>query len=135
MSVIDASILVAALILPDELGRHCRLVVAGDEELHAPAILRPEVASALRRLVLSASLPAPKGRAALVQSGELAITEYPFEPFQLRVWGLRDSVSVYDAWYVALAEALDTTLVTLDARLARAPGPLCQIHVISPSGS
>jgi predicted nucleic acid-binding protein len=34
-------------------------------------------------------------------------------------------VTPYDAWYVALAEALDATLVTLDLRLARANGPTC----------
>jgi predicted nucleic acid-binding protein len=34
-------------------------------------------------------------------------------------------LTAYDAWYVALAEALETRLVTLDRRLARASGPRC----------
>jgi predicted nucleic acid-binding protein len=33
--------------------------------------------------------------------------------------------------YVALAEALDVTLVIADARLAAAPGPTCRIDVLA----
>ncbi len=46
--------------------------------------------------------------------------------FAERVWQLRHSVSIYDAWYVALAEALDAPLATLDLRLTRANGPRCE---------
>jgi hypothetical protein len=35
-----------------------------------------------------------------------------------RIWGLRHNVAIYDGWYVALAEALNVPLATLDARLA-----------------
>jgi predicted nucleic acid-binding protein len=35
------------------------------------------------------------------------------------------TLSCYDAWYVALAEFLGVKLATLNARLARAPGPRC----------
>jgi predicted nucleic acid-binding protein len=38
------------------------------------------------------------------------------------VWALRENLTAYDAVYVALAEALETTLLTCDGRLARAPG-------------
>jgi hypothetical protein len=34
---------------------------------------------------------------------------------------------VYDGWYVALAESLDTSLVTADRRLARVSGPRCPV--------
>ena len=47
-----------------------------------------------------------------------------------RIWELRGNVSAYDATYVAVAEALGATLVTADARLARAPGPRCAITVV-----
>jgi predicted nucleic acid-binding protein len=33
--------------------------------------------------------------------------------------------------YVALAEALDTALLTTDARLAAAPGPICRIELLA----
>ncbi len=47
-----------------------------------------------------------------------------------RAWQLRNSVRGWDAFYVALAEAFDATLLTLDARLARAHGPSCRIEVL-----
>ena len=42
-----------------------------------------------------------------------------------RAWELRGSVTYADACYVALAELLDAPLITLDRRLAQAPGPRC----------
>jgi predicted nucleic acid-binding protein len=36
----------------------------------------------------------------------------------------------WDAFYVALAEALDAPLLTLDPRLRRAHGPRCAIEVV-----
>ncbi len=47
-----------------------------------------------------------------------------------RVWELRENLSAYDATYVALAEALESPLVTADGRLARAPGPRCTITLV-----
>lgn len=35
---------------------------------------------------------------------------------------MRDTLTAYDAAFVALAELLGVSLVTCDARLARAPG-------------
>ena len=52
---------------------------------------------------------------------------FPFAPFAERVWELRDNVTCYDAWYVALAEALDCSLATLDRRLSRASGVACEV--------
>jgi len=49
-----------------------------------------------------------------------------------RAWELRDNVRSYDALYVALAEALEATLVTLDERLATSLGLRCRVEVPSP---
>ena len=54
---------------------------------------------------------------------------YPFAPFAERVWSLRDNLTAYDAWYVALAEALDCPLATLDRKLGRASGPTCEFII------
>ena len=48
-----------------------------------------------------------------------------------RAWELRENVRAWDAVYVALAEALDATLLTLDARLGRAPGLACPVEVLA----
>ena len=47
-----------------------------------------------------------------------------------RAFELRSNVTPYDACYVALAEALESELVTADRRLANASGPRCTIRVI-----
>jgi predicted nucleic acid-binding protein len=45
---------------------------------------------------------------------------------------LRHNLSAYDAVYVALAEVLDTTVLTCDGRLARAPGVTRRVELIIP---
>lgn len=47
-----------------------------------------------------------------------------------RCWELRDNLTVYDAVYVALAEALEAPLVTADQKLANAPTTRCEIEVL-----
>jgi predicted nucleic acid-binding protein len=47
------------------------------------------------------------------------------------VWRLREDLTAYDAAYVALAEALDAPLVTMDARLSSAPGHRARIDVVA----
>jgi predicted nucleic acid-binding protein len=53
------------------------------------------------------------------------------EPFLGRMWELRDNLPAYDAAYVALAETLDAPLVTLDARVASAPGHRARVELIA----
>ncbi|MFQ5691356.1 MAG: type II toxin-antitoxin system VapC family toxin [Gemmatimonadota bacterium] len=43
---------------------------------------------------------------------------------------LRPNLTAYDACYVALAEALEATLVTCDGPLARTPGHRARIEMI-----
>lgn len=50
---------------------------------------------------------------------------FPYEPFAFRVWELRENLTAYDAWYVALAEEVGAKLATLDGALCRAAGPRC----------
>jgi predicted nucleic acid-binding protein len=50
-----------------------------------------------------------------------------------RCWELRDNLTIYDAAYVALAEALQASLLTGDKRLATATGPQCHIEVLRPT--
>lgn len=45
------------------------------------------------------------------------------------MWELRPALSAYDTTYVALAEALDATLVTTDQRLAGANGLRAPVEI------
>lgn len=56
----------------------------------------------------------------------------PYRATARCVWELRDAVWSYDACYVALAEQVEVDLVTLDARLMRAPGPRCRFRSLPP---
>jgi predicted nucleic acid-binding protein len=58
---------------------------------------------------------------------DLAIELWPYELLSSRVWELRANLSAYDAGYVAVAELTDAPLVTLDRRIARAPGLRCAV--------
>ena len=128
MPVLDASVVVDALVvtgLPGELGR-AEMRKLG--VLQVPAVFTAEVTSALRRLVLARALSPIRASTALTQILTVRTASYPFEPFARRVWELRDALTVHDAWYVALAEQLGTELVTADKRLAGARGPKCPIR-------
>jgi len=96
--------------------------------LEVPAIFGAEVTSALRMLVLRDELSPVRAATAREQVCTTRTIQYPFEPFSDRVWELRANLTVHDAWYVALAEWLETDLVTADKRLARSPGPRCVVR-------
>ena len=124
-AVVDSSVLVAALADTGPEGSWAESVLAGGA-LHAPELARAEAANILRRLELARKITTREAGAAFEDLLALAIDYYPFEPFAARIWALRYGLTVYDGWYVAVAEALDLPLATLDARLRRARGPKCR---------
>jgi predicted nucleic acid-binding protein len=81
--------------------------------------------------VREGDLDAPSAASALEDLRALDVQRHSHEPLLDRVWALRDNLTAYDAVYVALAEALDTTLLTCDGRLARAPGMARRIELVS----
>ena len=129
MIVVDASVLIPAVADDGLDGARCRHRLAA-EPLHAPDLARIEVLSALRRQVLSGQLDTAGAQQAVLDMLALPIEAHPTAALLGRAWELRDTITPYDACYVALAEALDTTLLTADKRLARAQGPECPVEVI-----
>lgn len=127
----DASALLDALVRSDDHGERVRDRLEIDLDQHAPHVLRAEALSGLRKLTATGEVAERQGATLARQIMDFSIDMYPIEAFIPRIWGLRENVSVYDAWYVALAEALDIPLVTTDHRLARAPGITCAIELIN----
>jgi predicted nucleic acid-binding protein len=129
MIVVDASVLATALGDDDVDGDRFRARLRG-ESLSAPELIDLEVASALRRQSASGLLNDRRAAQALSDLIELPMRRVPHRHLLARSWELRDNLTVYDASYVALAEALDLPLVTADRRLARAAGIGCVVEVL-----
>jgi predicted nucleic acid-binding protein len=112
MIVLDASALVE-LLLGTSLGRIIAERIALPEPgLHAPHLADVEVTQALRRYVLEGELDAGSAASAIDDLRALDVERHSHEPLLDRVWALRANLTAYDAVYVALAEALGTTLLT-----------------------
>ncbi|MGC9953417.1 MAG: type II toxin-antitoxin system VapC family toxin [Rhizomicrobium sp.] len=129
MIVVDSSLAVE-LLLPTPLG--VRIVDrVFDEERHVPHLIDVEFASALRRLTRFGGLNEAAARRALDNFGDWTLVRHDHGKLLQRIWQLRDSVSAYDAAYVALAESLDAPLLTCDAKLSRAHGHRARIELLN----
>jgi predicted nucleic acid-binding protein len=120
-TVVDSSVLVAALVDGGAAGIWAEEILMGGS-LHAPELALAESTNILRRLERAKIITTPEANAAHDDLMRLDIELFPFEPFANRIWELRHSVTSYDAWYVALAEAIGAPLATLDEDLAKANG-------------
>lgn len=129
MLVIDASVLAVALLDDGPDGDTARLRLRG-EQLAAPALIDLEVVSVWRGLARGGHLDPRRVGLALDDLQDLPIQRVGHTAFLARCWELRDNLTIYDAAYVALAEALQVPLLTSDRRLARSTGPRCTIEVI-----
>lgn len=130
MIVVDASVLVGALADPETDGERARRRLLEASELNAPCHVDLEVLSALARAVRRRLIDSIRATSAVADLGRITLRRYPVSAFVDRAWALRDSVTLYDAAYVALAEVLGAPLVTFDRRLAGAPGLECTIEVL-----
>jgi predicted nucleic acid-binding protein len=88
-----------------------------------------ETASIVRRAMLAKELAADTAAMAHDDPVQLRVDLFPYEPHAARVWQLRDNLTAYDAWYVALAESLGVPLVTLHRRVAGSRGPQCTFRL------
>lgn len=124
MLVVDASVIVDLVLdMPPHaarIGERLR-----DQSLAALHLLDAEVANVLRNRVLRGKMPSVGALSAL------SIERYAHTPLVPRAFELRDNATVYDALYLALAEALGATFLTRDQALARVPGVDAQVEVIA----
>lgn len=109
-------------------GRWATATLAGGD-LAAPDLLPFEAANIIRRQELAELVTADQAAQAHADLLDLTIEQWPYHVLAPRTRELRRNLTVYDASYVALAEMLDATVVTLDRRISRAPGLRCKISV------
>ena len=130
MIAVDASALLEFL-LQTPLGTRVEARLLRDrDEFHSPHLIDVEVTQGLRRLVRAGEVSADRAAEAIEDLVDLDLHRHAHLDLLTRSWKLRDNMTAYDAMYVALAEALDATVVTCDTPLAKAPGHRAQIDVI-----
>jgi len=100
------------------------------EEFHSPHLMDVEVTQGLRRLVRSGEVSATRAVEDIEDLSDLDLHRHAHLNLLTRAWQLRENVTAYDAMYVALAEALDASMITCDSPLARAPGHRARIEAI-----
>jgi predicted nucleic acid-binding protein len=128
MLVVDASCLYEVVADGARAARVRDRLVA-DPDQAAPHVVDVEVLGIIRRDLMLGRLD-PTAAAQAVDD----LRDWPGERFGHRLlldraWELRDRVRTWDGVYIALAEVLGGTLLTLDARLGRVAGLDCPVQV------
>lgn len=131
MIVLDASAVVELLFRTSPGRRIEERLLGAATPLAAPELLDIEVAQVLRRYSHLEDISPRRAQEALSDYRDLPIHHYPHGLLLTRVWELRFNLTAYDAVYVALAEELAATLLTLDSRIAGAPGHSADVEVVS----
>ncbi len=133
MPVIDASVVVSVLADAEHAPWAEAQLSAGsaDRSLWVPHLIDAEVGQALRREVAAGRLGEGRAEAVLSDLMRMPLRRIDHVGLIPRAWELRHNFSFYDGLYVALAEALDVSLVTLDRRLARAVGDATGVPVLT----
>ncbi len=124
--VIDASVAISALVDTERHSEWAESLVASNE-LAGPELFMAEASNILRRFEAAGQISAERSEAAHDSLRRITIRLFPFSPFSQRIWALRHNLTCYDAWYVAVAEALGCPLATMDLRLARSGSFLCDV--------
>ena len=128
--VLDASVLVEVLLNRPSAARLVHRLLDPAETLHVPHLIDLEVVQALRRYQAAGEMSPLRASQALLAFVQMPLERHPHWPFLDRIWELRRNLTAYDAAYVALAEALDTPLLTCDRALASAPGHRAVVELI-----
>ena len=128
MLVVDASCLFE-VVADTPRAAEIAARLAADAEQVAPHVIDVEVLGVIRAQHRRGKLDSTAAAQAVADLRDWPGDRCGHQWFLERAWQLRDSIRGWDAFYVALAEAFDATLLTLDTRLARAHGPRCRIEV------
>jgi predicted nucleic acid-binding protein len=108
------------------------LALLADEDLHAPALIDFEVASALRGHVRGGKLNPARLNGAIEDFAALRIERHQMTHLLQHILRLRNNFTMYDACYVILAQALGASLVTADAKFTEATRLGVDVQVFQP---
>lgn len=128
MLVVDASCLVEVLTGTTR-GEKIRARLVDDPDQAAPHLIDVEVFGVIRSEYQRGRIDHTAAAQAVAELATWPGDRYAHRLLLDRAWQLRHTVRGWDAMYVALAEALDAPLLTIDRRLAAATGPRCRIEI------
>lgn len=134
MIVVDACVLANAIGDDEDAGRQARELLRVHRELAAPDLVDVETTAVLRRRWLTGTLSDQRFEQAIEDLTDIPLARFPTLGLMHRAFELRANLTTYDACNVALAEALDWPLCTVDRRLAHATGPRCAMQLITLPG-
>ena len=134
MIVVDACVLANAVGDDEESGRQARELLREHRELAAPDLVDVQTTAVLWRRWLAGTITDKRFEQAIEDLIDMPLARFPTLGLMRRAFELRANVTAYDACYVALAEALDWPLCTVDRRLAHASGPRCIMRLITLPG-
>ncbi len=89
-------------------------------EIDVPEHFHVEAISALRGMLLRGDIAADHAERALQLLPDLRVVRHPVEPLIRSIWSMRDTLTAYDAAYLAVAQNIDAQLLTTDRGLAAA---------------
>jgi len=130
MLIVDASVLFE-VVADTPASEGLRQRFARDPDQAAPHLVDAEVLSVIQTHHRQGALDATAANQAVDDLRSWPGERWSHRPLLGRAWELRNNLRGDDALYVALAEALEATLLTLDQRLAAAPGVRCTVEVPS----
>ena len=119
MIVVDASVAVKWFV-NEEYSDEALKLLSKNDELHAPYILKAEVASALRKYFIRGFISDEHVRESLKILSEIDIIYHEISWDLLKdalELSIKNRIMIYDAIYVSLSEKLNLEFITADERL------------------
>lgn len=126
MIVVDASAALAGLLNAGQARK-----ALATERVWAPEVIDVDVVDGLRRCLARGQIDGQAAQAAMTAWRRLGVRRVGQVGLLERVWELRDVLDAGAASYVALAEALDCTVVTADPALGAVAGVQCPVMVVA----
>jgi predicted nucleic acid-binding protein len=130
MLIVDASCLYE-VVTDSALAEQVRDRLVRDGDQAAPHIIDGEVLGIIRRDHMIGLLDGTSASQAVADLRDWPGERFGHRSLLERAWELRTTVRTWDALYIALAEAMDATLITLDGRLGRVEKLRCAVEVLS----